>query len=90
VNRQEQHDLRILGEAIGTLREQHGLTADELAAAAGATPASIVALEHGQLDPSFDLLIRLAEGMGIRPSVLFVRAEELDRRGGDGDHRQGR
>jgi transcriptional regulator with XRE-family HTH domain len=59
------------------VREQHGLSADDLAAASGAVAARVAALEDGQLDPDFELLVKLAKSMGIRPSAFFVRAEEL-------------
>lgn len=77
-----QQDLLILGTAIRELRVQRDLTIGDLAAIAVVTPASITALENGELDPDFELLLALAAGMGIRPSAIFLRAEELGGRGG--------
>ncbi len=59
------------------VREQHGLSAHDLAAASGVDPARVAALEEGRLDPDFELLLTLAKSMGIRPTAFFVRAEEL-------------
>ncbi len=77
---QQQQDLLILGTAIRELRKHHGLTSN-LATATGVTPAHITALENGQLDPDYELLLELAQSMGIRPSAFFLRAEELDSQG---------
>jgi transcriptional regulator with XRE-family HTH domain len=74
---QRQHELVILGKAMQAVREQHSLSARDLAAAAGVAEAQINALEDGRLDPDFELLLVLAERMGIRPSAFFLRAEEL-------------
>lgn len=77
MTQQQQQDLRILGQAIRALREQRSLSARELAAAAGVAETRLAALEDGQLDPDFELLLVLAERMGLRPSAFFLRAEEL-------------
>jgi transcriptional regulator with XRE-family HTH domain len=69
-----------LGRAVRSLREQQGLSASDLAAAVGVAPARIAALEEGRLDPDFELLLTLADSMGVRLSTFFVRAEELDNR----------
>jgi transcriptional regulator with XRE-family HTH domain len=66
------------------VREQHGLSAHDLAAASGVAPARVAALEEGRLDPDFELLLTLAKGMGISPTAFFLRAEELDRRDAKG------
>jgi transcriptional regulator with XRE-family HTH domain len=81
VNDRERQDLVVLGRAIRDLREQRGVSARDLAARAGVDRARIEALEHGQLDPGFDLLLALAEGMDVRPSAFFVRAEQLTQPG---------
>jgi transcriptional regulator with XRE-family HTH domain len=75
--RQRQRDLLFLGQAVSQLREQQGLSTDELATATGVEQTRIQALESGRFDPSYDFLILLAEGLGIRPSRFFIRAEEI-------------
>jgi transcriptional regulator with XRE-family HTH domain len=69
--------LILLGRAIREVREQHGLSADDLAAAAGVAPGRVAALESGRLDPDLELLPVLAKSMGITSTAFIVRAEEL-------------
>jgi transcriptional regulator with XRE-family HTH domain len=71
--------LLLLGRAIREVREQQGVSTRDLAAATGVARERIAALENGRFDPEYDLLIALAEGIGVRPSAFFVRAEELCR-----------
>jgi transcriptional regulator with XRE-family HTH domain len=59
------------------MREQRDMSADELAAAAGMSRQRIDALETGHLDPTYELLLALAEGLGIQPSALVTLAEQL-------------
>lgn len=76
-----EHDrwLIALGRAVRQLRAERNVSAGELAAAAGLTSARLDALEAGQFDPSYDLLIALADTLRIEPSVLVLRASDLDR-----------
>jgi transcriptional regulator with XRE-family HTH domain len=73
----EQSDLTVLGRAIARIRRERRLSQDELAAAAGIERTRIEALEAGRLDPDYELLLALSEGLGVRPSALVIRAEEL-------------
>jgi transcriptional regulator with XRE-family HTH domain len=70
-------DLLVLGQAVRRMREQRGMSADELAGAIGMSPQRIDALETGRLDPTYELLLALAEGLGIQPSALMTFAEQL-------------
>jgi transcriptional regulator with XRE-family HTH domain len=76
-SRQKQPDLLVLGEAIGQIRAERGLSTVELATATGIEITRIQALEAGRLDPDYELLLTLAEGLGVRPSALVIRAEGL-------------
>jgi transcriptional regulator with XRE-family HTH domain len=67
----------MLGDAIRELREQHRLTADELCAAAGLSPPRLAELEGGRLDPDLELIAAIARALGVRPSEIFLRAEQL-------------
>ncbi len=51
--------------------------AAQLAAAAGVDLGRVAALEEGRLDPSYELLLALGDGLGVRASALVIRAEEL-------------
>jgi len=70
-------DLLVLGRAVRLMRERRGISADELAAAAGMHRPRVDALETGQLDPTYELLLALADGLGVEPSALVILAEQL-------------
>jgi transcriptional regulator with XRE-family HTH domain len=72
-------ELLVLGRALREMREQRGMSPDELADAAGMSRRRIDALETGHVDPSYELLLALANGLGIRPSALVILAEQLNR-----------
>jgi transcriptional regulator with XRE-family HTH domain len=61
----------------------------DLAAATGIEPTLIEALERGRLDPSYERLLALADGLGVRASSFVTRAEELKAHGA-GARRGGR
>ncbi len=71
-------DLAILGRAVRQMREQRGMSADELADVTGMTRQRIDALETGRFDPTYELLLALAKGLGIQPSALVAVAEQLE------------
>ena len=73
-------ELRVLGRAIRRMREQRGMSPDELAGATGMNRQRIHELETGHLDPSYELLLALAEGLDIQISVLIALVEELKER----------
>jgi transcriptional regulator with XRE-family HTH domain len=70
-------DLLVLGRAVRRMREQRGMSADELGGAIDMRRQRIEALETGHLDPTYELLLAVAEGLGIQPSALVTLAEQL-------------
>jgi transcriptional regulator with XRE-family HTH domain len=50
-----------------------GVSVDDLAARAGIDAEQINAIEDGRLDPAFDVMIALAEGIGVRLSALIPK-----------------
>jgi transcriptional regulator with XRE-family HTH domain len=89
VSQREQQDLLVLGRAIRELREEHDATPADLAAATGVALTQIRALEAGRVDPTYELLLALAEALGVRPSAFVIRAEALateDRAGEEPRH----
>jgi transcriptional regulator with XRE-family HTH domain len=60
------------------MREQRGMSIEELASAIDVGRRRINALETGHLDPTYELLLAVAEGLGIQPSALVTLAEELN------------
>jgi transcriptional regulator with XRE-family HTH domain len=59
------------------MRERRGTSVEELADATGISRKRVEALETGQFDPSYELLLTLAERLGIQPSALVTLAEQL-------------
>ncbi len=58
----------------------------QLAAAAGVDLRHIAALEAGRLDPAYELLLALGDGLGVPVSAFVLRAEELlTEEGGSGE-----
>jgi Helix-turn-helix domain len=68
-------ELAALGRAVRGLREDRGRTLEELATAANVGPEYLAALEAGQHDPPYDVLLALADGLGVEPATLVDSAE---------------
>lgn len=68
-------DPRALGSAVRTIREERGLSQVQLAEATGFMQSWISNVERGRRNPSWSNVVRLAEGLGVRPSELVIRAE---------------
>ncbi len=66
----DQDDLR-LGRRIKGLRQDAGLTLDDLAARSGVSRAMISKIERGESSPTAALLNRLAAALGVPLSGLF-------------------
>jgi transcriptional regulator with XRE-family HTH domain len=73
----EKQQLRLLGQTIRSIREKQYFTLPALAAAVSIPMIQLQAVEDGELDPDYELLIRLAECLGTRPSTFITRAEAL-------------
>ena len=82
MSQRERQELFVLGRAIAQIRKERGVTAAGLAAAIGVHLNQIRALEAGRLDPGYELLLALADGLGVRPSTFVIRAEALAAEGG--------
>lgn len=74
-------ELRVLARAIRLAREQREVSIDALARATAIPRENIEALEAGRLDPTYDLLVAIAEELGTQPSALVLLAEQLERPG---------
>jgi transcriptional regulator with XRE-family HTH domain len=66
-------ELLRLGETFRQVREQHRLGVAELAARTDINVEHISALEAGQLDPTYDVLLILADGIGVRVSAFVPK-----------------
>ncbi len=80
-HQQPDPDLVALGRAILRLREQRAMSAGELAVATGIAPARLSALEAGEIDPTYDVLLTLADGLGVPLEQLVRLVRELGSRG---------
>ena len=70
-------DLPTLGRAVRRTREQNSISTEELAAATGIDRRRIDSLERGRLDPTYETLFALADGLGVKLSELLSLAERL-------------
>ena len=57
---------KYLGESIYRNRKRQRMTQAELAAKVGTSQANICKLEHAEMNPSFALAQRVANGLGKR------------------------
>jgi transcriptional regulator with XRE-family HTH domain len=71
-------NLLALGRAVVLMREKRGMSAHELAEASEVQLDRLDALETGQLDPTYELLVNVTDGLGAQPSELVILAERLD------------
>jgi transcriptional regulator with XRE-family HTH domain len=64
-----------LGEAVKRLREKRKLTQEAVAHAAGVHPTWVSRLEGGTLNPSWGMISRVADALGVEVSDLAKAAE---------------
>jgi transcriptional regulator with XRE-family HTH domain len=64
-----------LGRSVRTLRNRRGYSQHALGQRTGIHPNYIGAIERGEVNPSFGLLLRLADGLSARLSELLVMYE---------------
>ena len=64
---------RAIIQAMIDARKESGLTQKELSERTGIAQSDISKLERGNANPSLRTLQRLAEGMGMRLKIEFVR-----------------
>jgi transcriptional regulator with XRE-family HTH domain len=63
-----------LGKAIRQLREEHEMTQEGLAHAAGSTVATISAIERGVSNPSWSTIEAIARALGVTMVEVARRA----------------
>jgi transcriptional regulator with XRE-family HTH domain len=67
----------IFGTVLRELRQQHGYSQDSFAHVAGYHRNYIGQLERGEKSPSLKALFDFADSLGLRPSQLLARLENL-------------
>lgn len=65
-----------LGGRIRELRKLKGLTLDGLTAKCGIAKPNLSRIENGRVYPVLGTLMRIAEGLGVKPSA-FIRIGEV-------------
>lgn len=66
----------MLGETIRHLRQERGLRQEELGRRVGASKQSVSNWENGNIVPSIDLLVRLANFFGVSTDYILGREEQ--------------
>lgn len=61
------------GRMIRQVREREGIDVTDLAARTGIAAKQIKAIEAGRLDPTFDAMDALADGLGVWLSALIPK-----------------
>ena len=67
--------LTVLGENARHLRDESGLTQEELAERSGLDPSYISGIERGVRNPSISSLLKLARGLGVTVAKLCTGIE---------------
>lgn len=70
---------RTIGLAIGTYRERHGLTQLELGTRIGMSQSQVARLERMDHTPSFEMLLRLTNALGLELAITIQPASEVPR-----------
>jgi transcriptional regulator with XRE-family HTH domain len=65
------------GRAIRGLREELGISQEELAHRCGIDRSYMGAVERGERNVSLKNIVRIAGGLGVPPSTLFERFEAI-------------
>jgi transcriptional regulator with XRE-family HTH domain len=69
--------LGALGQAIERSRKKAGLSQEDLCARTGLHPTHISGLERGVRNPTYQTLLQVAEGLGMKLSDLTALADEI-------------
>ncbi len=67
-----------LGRAVRQLREKEKLTQEQLARASGLQPTYISDIERGVRNPTWSVVVAIADALDVAPSVLVALGEKLD------------
>ena len=65
----------IVGGNVKRLRKAHGLTQEVVAQRAEIVVRYLSGIEGGKENPTVEVLGRLAEALGVHPSVLWAEGE---------------
>lgn len=68
--------LAIIGQVIRQLREENGITQEELASRAGISADKLAKIENNEVNASLGVLIRIARALGAKVSSLMAGKED--------------
>lgn len=66
---------KVVGQNIGTLREERGMSQASFARTISVDRSYINGIENGKYNPSFDILVKIANGLGVPLSSFFKGLE---------------
>lgn len=69
-------DVAALGRSIREARRAKGWTLEEACKAAGIGRSTLSKIENNQTRPSFDIVRRLTQALGMNPPQLFVQSQQ--------------
>lgn len=69
-------DAELVGKVLQRCREEKKLSQELLSGLAGIGRTHLSAIERGQRRPTLDTFFRIAEAMGVKPSVLMAEIEK--------------
>lgn len=58
-------------------RKEKGITQDELANITGIARSNIARMENGSYNPTIEMMVRLAAGIGMRLDIQWVDADAM-------------
>ena len=69
-------DAEIVGSVIQRIREQQGKSQELISGLAGIGRTHLSAIERGQRKPTLETFYKIAEALGVKPSMLLAAIEE--------------
>jgi transcriptional regulator with XRE-family HTH domain len=66
------------GQAIRRLREERGISQEAFALKCGIDRSHYGGMERGERNPSLTTVYKIADTLGISPSEIHARAEQLE------------
>lgn len=67
-----------VGAALAALRQQHGLSLDELSRQSGVSKSMLSQIERNQTNPTIAIVWRLANALGVEMNALIVGNSKVD------------
>ena len=68
---------KLFGERLKARRQELGLTQAQLFEQTGITSPYISAIERGKANPTLDMIVKLAEAVGLEASDMIRRDDQL-------------